>query len=443
MQSINDIVSDIRQAVEVISDHPADLRAQQALERAVNAAERALEQLATRFQQTRSLQDINQIIACTDHVLSVVPRTHKSRVTLLSDLHVALNQRFSMMGPDGKPEDMDRAVRLAEDVVSATQPGTDQRTVALSNLNTTLRARYDQTRDVQYIKRAITAAEQAVGVIPKGSPYTAAFLDTLAVSLGKLFEHTHDLDVAERALATAESAVKTAAKRGAVQGVALGSNTLARILGRRFERTGMIVDLDRAVSVLTDTVPMILKDTKNYVVGLGYLATLLGIRFEHQGDVADLDASIRYMKNVLQLTPNNDSDRLVQLYNQANRLAERAQYTGAISDLDAAIAYGQQVLNFAPKNHPERANWLRGLSQFFGMRFVMGKRSDDIREAISLSKQAAEAVDADDILMRAALACFVESIRGKVQTGWRGCRLGRGHRCPWTGSRRGSPINSS
>jgi hypothetical protein len=47
------------------------------------------------------------------------------------------------------------------------------------------------------------------------------------------------------------------------------------------------------------------------------------------------------------------------------------------------------------------------------MRFVMGKRSDDIREAISLGKQAVEAVDADGILMRVALVNVLSNLLGE------------------------------
>lgn len=354
---------------------------------------------------------MNRIIECTERVLSVVPENHVFRATLLGDLSQALYQRFSMMGSHGNLDDLNRAVQLAEEDVPATRPGTEQRVFALANLNTMLQNRYDHIRDVQDINRAITVGEEALEMIPKAWPFTVAILRQLAVSFGKLFENTHDLDVAERVLTTAEAAVKTAKSQGDVKGVALGSNTLARVLGRRSEQTGNTEDLDRAVGVLTDTVPLIPKDYRDYVIGLSYLATLLGIRFEQQGDVDDLNASISYTESVLQLMSNNDGDRPVHLYNLATRLAERAQYTGVLSDLDDAIDHGQQALCLARQSHPERANWLRGLSQFLGMRFKMGSKDlQDIQQAIDLSREAAKAVDRDDIQMRAALANVLSNL---------------------------------
>ncbi|WYZ36177.1 hypothetical protein EsH8_XI_000060 [Colletotrichum jinshuiense] len=409
MGNIQDVVDAIRQAAEVLSQHPDDLGVQQALERAINVAKRDLEQLATDSRETGSL---NQIIECTEHVLSVVPENHAFRAALLADLSVALYQRFLMTGSDENLNDLNRAVQFAEEDVSATRPGTKQRILALANLSVMLQNRYDHTRDEQNINRAITVGEEAVDRIPKGWPSTAMILCQLAISLAKLFEHKHDLDVAERALATADSAVKTAESRGDEEVVALGSNTLARILGRRSEQTGNTKDLDRAVEILTSTVRPIPKNIRNYVVGLSYLAAILGTRFEQQGDVDDLNASILHTKNVLQLMSNDDCDRPAQLYNLASRLAERAQYTGVLSNLDEAIEHGQQALRLVRQSHPERANWLRGLSQFLGIRFRMGesKNLQDIQQAIDLSRQAAEAVGRDDMWMRAALANVLSNL---------------------------------
>lgn len=415
MADIQDTVDAVRRAAEELSHHPDDLGVQQALETAINGAERALEQLTnTVFQHTRSLQDVNRMIECAERVLSVVPKNHEFRATLLGDLSHALYQRFSMMGSHGNLDDLNRAVRLAEDDVPATRPGTEQRVSALANLNTMYQNRYDHLRDVQDIRRAIAVSEEAVDGIPEGCSLAAVILRQRAVSLSKLFEHTHDLDVAVYALAAAESAVKTAEARKDVEEMAFSSNTLARILGRRSEQTGNAEDLDRAIGVLTDTVPQIPQDSTNYGVGLGYLANLLGIRFEQQGAVDDLSASISYTKSVLRLMSNDDCDRPVQLYNLANRFAEQAQYSGVLSNLDAAIGYGRQALRLAGRDHPERTNWLRGLSQFLGMRFVMGsKNPKDLRRAINLCRQAAKVVNCNDMQMRAALANALSNLLKK------------------------------
>ncbi|KAJ0311139.1 hypothetical protein COL5a_002442 [Colletotrichum fioriniae] len=409
MENIADIVEFIRQPAEVLSQHPDDLGAKQALDKAIKAAKRALEQLRSGL--TGSLQDVDVIIEWNEQFLSVVPEKHAFRATLLGDLSVAFYQRFSMMGSDGNVDDLNRAVQLAEEDVPATRPGTEQRIFALANLNTILQNRYDYTRDKKDIKRAISVGEDAVERIPEDWRYAALILRQLAIPRAKLFEHTHSLEDAQRALEAAESAVMKAESLGDKAGVALGSNTLARILGRRFEQTANMEDLDRAVSVLTNTMKLIPKSMIDYVVGLSYLATLLGIRFEQQGDVDDLTASISYTRSVLQLMSKDDSDRPVQLYNLANRLAERAQYTGILSDLDDAVDYGQQALHLVRPNHPERTNWLRGLSQFLGMRFSMGSKSpEDIQQAIDLSRQAAKAVDRDDVGMRAALVNVLSNL---------------------------------
>lgn len=413
MENIQEIVDAIRQAAEVLSQHPDDPSVQQALETAIDDAEGGLEQLATHSRLMGSLQDVNRIIECTERVLSVVPENNSFRATLLGELSDTLYRRFSLMGAHGNLNDLNRAVQLAEENVPATRPKTEQRIWALANLTRMLQNRYDHTRDVQDIERATNVGREAVDSTPRGWPFTAVILHKLAVSLGKLFEHTHDLQVAKRALAAAESAVKTAKSRRDMKDVALGSNTLARILGRRSEQTGSTEDLDRAIGVLTDAVPLIPKDDRGYVVGLSYLAALLGTRFEQEGHVEDLNASIPYTESVLQLMSNDDRDRPVQLHNLATRLAQRAQFTGVLNDLDDAIDYEQHALRLARQSDPERVNWLRGLSQSLGMRFKMGSKNlQDIQQAIDLSRQAAETVDRDDMQMRAALANTLSNLLG-------------------------------
>ncbi|KAL8393903.1 hypothetical protein RB595_003601 [Gaeumannomyces hyphopodioides] len=410
-ESIDRAVGGIREAAEALSKHPEEPGAKQRLEKAIGVAGKALDALDGQVQQTHALQDLNRFIEVTDRVLSAVPHGHAYTASLLNNLSIALCRRFLVMGREGNPQDMDRAVGIAEDAVAATIPGTETRRSVLGNLNKILQDRYAQTIDVKHIKRAVEVAEEATQALPKNLPYATSFLNRLAVSLGKLFECTHELSVAERAVAAAESAVEAAKAKDDVQGAALASNHLARILGRRFEQTGDPNDVDRAIDILTNSVPQIPEGSEDRAVGLSYLATLLGVRFERQGDVADLDDSIRYSEMAVGLMLGNHPDGLLQLYNLAIRLAERAEYAGATKDLDSAIAHGQQVLGLAPKDHPERANWLCGVSRFFGMRFTMGAKSpDDIRQAIDLSRQAAAAVDPKNILMRGVLANVLANI---------------------------------
>ncbi|KAJ3951287.1 hypothetical protein N0V92_012305 [Colletotrichum tropicale] len=403
MENFQDIVDVIRQAAEVLSQHADDIGRQQALERAIDVAEEALQQLAP--VSAGSLQDVNQIIDCTDRFLSVLPDNHEYRASLLGKLSDASYQRFLKMGPDRNVSDLNRAVQLAEEGILATSTKTIGRICALTNLSTILQNRFDHMSDVQDIKRSIAMGEEAVNMIQKGWPHKALILRKLAVSHAKLFEHTHDLDVAERARATADYALETATSSGDAEGAAFASNFLARILGVRSEHTGDTEDLNHAIDLLIATTPQIPKDNKNYEAGLGYLSTFLGNRFKKQGDIEDINVSIEIAERVLQL-PSNDHCALPRhLYNLASRLSERAQFTGGLDDFNEAIKYGRQALRLAHPNHPDRIIWLSGLSQCLALR-LQGepKKMQDIQESIYLGREAIEAVDRDDVLMRPILA---------------------------------------
>ncbi|KAK4168145.1 CHAT domain-containing protein [Cladorrhinum sp. PSN259] len=416
MESIQDILDRVRQATNALTEHPGEPSPErlEALEKVIKTAEDASERLTELLQQPATLQEVNRVIDYNERVLSLVPENHKSRITFLTSLITPLDRRFTMMGVHGNPNDMDRALDLAQEVVSVTREGTQQRVNAWINFHQCLENRYMQTRDEQYIKRAITVAEQAAEERPEGSPYIPLFLNKLAISLTRLFEHNprDNLDVARKAIAAAQSAKDAADAIKDAEEAALGSNTLARALGRRFEQTGVMADLERAIGLLTESLPRIPKETPRqimyYAIGSGYLANLLATRFEQEGDVTDLDASIQYMESVLSLVPQKHPDRPVQLFNKANRFAERGKYNRQLRDLDAAIACGEEALKISESrhNHPERANWLRGLSQFYGMRFTLSgsKSLDDLERAIYLIKLAEKVVDPKDIVMRAALA---------------------------------------
>ncbi|KAI8173262.1 hypothetical protein KHU50_004773 [Colletotrichum sp. SAR 10_65] len=403
MENFQDIVDAIRQAAEVLSQHPDDIDRQQALERAIDVAEEALQQLAP--VSAGSLQNVNQIIDCTDRVLSVLPDNHEYRTSLLGELSYASYQRFLKMGPDRNVSDLNRAVQLAEEGVLATSTKTIGRICTLSNLSAILQNRFDHMSDVQDIKRSIAMGEEAVNMIQEGWPHKALILRKLAVSHAKLFEHTHDLDVAERARATAECALETATSLGDAEGVAFASNFLARILGVRSEHTGDTEDLNRAIDLLIATAPQIPKDDKNYVLGLGYLSTFLGNRFMEQGDMGDINVSIEIAERVLQLSSNDHCALPRHLHNLASRLCERAQFTGGLDDFNEAIKNGRQALRLTPPNHPDRITWISGLSQFLGMRFRKEpKKLQDIEEAIFLGREAFQAVDRDDMWRRPHLA---------------------------------------
>ncbi|KAH6619164.1 CHAT domain-containing protein [Chaetomium sp. MPI-SDFR-AT-0129] len=188
----------------------------------------------------------------------------------------------------------------------------------------------------------------------------------LALSLRMLFERTRDLDVAERAITMAESAVKIANPQEDWESMEEGSNILVVVLWRRFEQTKNTEDLDRIIGVLTDKLPLIPKDKTNYIVNLGCLLHMLAIL-----------------------------------------LPLRAQHTGVLSDLDNAIDYGQQALDLTgQRRDPERVIRLAVLSTCLDLRFKMGSKNlQDIQQAIDLNRQAAEAVDHDDVMrMRVTLA---------------------------------------
>lgn len=246
--------------------------------------------------------------------------------------------------------------------------------------------RYVQDRDFQDLSRVFAEAQRATRTFPESFPDLADFSNKLAITLGQLFEYTHELDVAGLAVSTAESAIREAETSDNANELALGSNTLARVLGRRFDQAGSRPDLERAIALLAESLSREHQGPeglKHRVIGIGYLANLLGARFDQEGDVEDLQLAIRHSEEALKYPPMDP----VKLITLANRLSQRAQSDKDVGDIDRAIVYGEQVLSLNARWHPDWATWLSDVGKFYGMRFQLGAKAPrDVRRGIDLTR---------------------------------------------------------
>ncbi len=113
---------------------------------------------------------------------------------------------------------------------------------------------------------------------------------------------------------------------------------LGIILQTRFERTGVLADLDAAIEAEHAAVaatPPGHPDRPGYLSNLG---DALRARFEHTGVLADLEAAIEAGRAAVDATSPDRPDRAVTLTNLGNALRVRFEHTGVLADLEAAIA---------------------------------------------------------------------------------------------------------
>ena len=178
------------------------------------------------------------------------------------------------------------------------------------------------------------------------------FLLSLAGALQARFEWTGTLADPDQAVTACRDADRgpsglgRAAKayRDAVAVTFVGSPgrflsiaNLGNTLRIRFERTGMLADLDEAVTVSREAVSIaLLGDSRGTC--LSNLGNVLRIRFESQGALADVDETVAVSREALEAIPVGHPNRVVIMSNLGNALQKRFERTRVLKDLDGAVA---------------------------------------------------------------------------------------------------------
>lgn len=216
---------------------------------------------------------------------------------------------------------------------------------------------------------------------------------TMFVSFGILlthrFEHTGSMDDLDRAISLARNAVDAASHEDPQQAWFLSS--LGTMLGLRFDQTGSTDDINQAISMTNDAMNATPYDHPNRATYLGCLGTHLGRRFNQLGLTDDLNQAVRAVSDAVDAAPYDNLSRPLRLNNLANLLSQRFDHIGLMDDVDRAIAVASNALDIMPHYHPERASCLANLGAFLSKRFRRTRSMGDLNRAISVTSDAVDA----------------------------------------------------
>src|SRR5207248_692643 len=115
---------------------------------------------------------------------------------------------------------------------------------------------------------------------------------------------------------------------------------------------------------------------------LNNLGSWLGRRFERTGAIDDLNRAIEVTDMAIQNTPPDHSDRAGRLNNLGSWLGSRFERAGAIEDLNRAIEITDMAVATAPSGHPDRAAILLNLGSWADMRFALTEVQRDVEASI-------------------------------------------------------------
>ncbi|RYP40255.1 hypothetical protein DL767_001798 [Monosporascus sp. MG133] len=196
----------------------------------------------------------------------------------------------------------------------------------------------------------------------------------LMLSRNRRFERTGSMDDLNRAVDVADMAVNAIPQDHPYRADYL--NNLGNQLDNRFERTGSINDLNRAIDVAD---------------------MALGRRFKQTGSMDDLNRAIDVTDMAINATPQDHPNRARWLSNFGTLLGNRFERTGSIDDLNRAVNVMDIAVNATPQNHPDRAGQLNNLGTQLGRRFEQTGSMDDLNRAVDVADMAINAVPQDHL----------------------------------------------
>ena len=243
---------------------------------------------------------------------------------------------------------------------------------------------HEQSQSNKDLDEAITAFRH--GLEPAPHPDRAESLNNIAVALKTRFKQRGASNDLEEAISLHQEALPLCPAPHPHRLMLI--NDLANALRTRFGERGASNDIDKAISLHREALLLCPAPHAHHSVSLNNLAIAIGSRFKQQGAPNDLDEEISLLREALLLEPSPNPDRVISLNNLAGALQTRFQQRGASNDLDEAISLVREALLLLPSPHPHRSMSLNNLATTLGTRFEQRGASNDLDEAISLAREA-------------------------------------------------------
>ncbi|KAH6603228.1 hypothetical protein Trco_008003 [Trichoderma cornu-damae] len=351
--------------------------------------------LFQRFQRNGCLKDANKGVRIMEQAIGLAG--DNATPDMFFNCGMSLASRFLH---SDSIDDINRAISLTDKAVDGTPCGHADRASYLEHLGTYLSLRFSQTWSMADLDRAISVVGEAVDVVSRHSdnnnnnnnnPKRASYLSSLGSYLAQRFEQTGSMADLNRAISVADEAID-GSPRGDPLYHASHLSSLGNHLGQRFEQTGSMADLNRAISVASEAVDAIPRSHPVRASYLGGLGKHLCRRFERTGSTADLDRAVGVAREAVDASPRKHPSYALNLHTLAITLTCRSARTGSADDLDQAIEAGSEAVNAVHPSHTRRPLLLNNLGAALTSRFYGKKSMDDLHRAIGILQSSVDAM---------------------------------------------------
>jgi CHAT domain-containing protein len=199
--------------------------------------------LSEMYDRTGRLTDLNEAIAGSANALASMPRSHRERPEVLSNLVKLLLDRHLATGSS---RDLEDAMHASDAVLADESADSRERLRHLSNRVGVLSARYAANDDRSDIDQAISTIQVAIDATPIDSPDRPGRLNNRAVLLLRRYEAVGDPTDLESAIGDIDGALAKTEPYSPQRPVRL--NTRAIAFSQRYASTGSLGDIEAAVA---------------------------------------------------------------------------------------------------------------------------------------------------------------------------------------------------
>lgn len=348
--------------------------------------------LRRRYKLTGDAEDLETAIA---YGVAAVEGDHPDRGYFMGDLVNALRARYERRG---ELIDLRRAIEYAEELWEVMPRGGANRLRAGLCLASGLELRYRITGDARDLERAVEFSLECVKETPQGDPLRAQCLDGLANSLFARFQHSLDrnIDDLQNAITHGEEAVACAEGTAAARAGYLKNQAFR--LRCRYSYSGAMEDLQQAAilseGALADPMSTAHHDILHHSCRLDGLAGSLADRFNRTGAVEDIQRAVTYARESLEAAPPGHLQRAARLMALAEDLRKMhhqehgAGKSSAIKGLQDAIMYASEALELTPLNSPFLPRYFSNVSRMFWCLHEQTGGSEDMMQSILFEEEA-------------------------------------------------------
>lgn len=202
------------------------------------------DKFGSRYNRTRSIDDLQKAIVCGQLALAVAPGYHL-RGILLRNLAARLGSRYDRTGA---MDDLQQAIVYSQEALAATPQDHLKKAGYLNNLALQLGTRYGRTGAMDDLQQSIMYGQEALAEIPQDHPNKASYLNNLALQLGSRYDRTGAMGDLEQATLYHQEALEGTPEDHLKRASYLTS--LARSLFTRFRLRSNAEDIKNCITHL-------------------------------------------------------------------------------------------------------------------------------------------------------------------------------------------------